>query len=252
MKTILFDLETSPNLSYIWGRYEQNAIENVKDWRVLSFSYKVLGEKKTYSYGLPDFPRYKKDKDDDSELMKKLHGILSDADIVVAHNGDEFDIKKSNARFLAAGLTPPRPYKSIDTKKVAKRYFQFDSNKLDELGRYLGVGRKEDSGGWGTWKGCLAGDMKSWSLMKKYNAKDVELLERVYLKLRPWIANFPAFEDRGVCSNCGSAKLQSRGFRHTKLNKIQRLQCTGCGAWKDGKKERHGQEMEGSRSDKKK
>jgi hypothetical protein len=250
LKTVIFDIETSPNLGYVWGKWEQNVIENVKDWRVLSFSYKVLGENKTYAYGLCDFPGYKKDKDDDTKLVKKLHEVLSDADVVVAHNGDEFDIKKANARFLAAGLTPPTPYKSIDTKKVAKKYFKFDSNKLDELGRYLGIGRKLQTGGFDLWKGCMYGDMKAWTLMKKYNKQDVDLLEKVYLRLRPWITNFPTFENRGVCRNCGSTRLQSRGHRYTISNKIQRLQCSGCGAWSDGKKERHGQEMEGPRSDK--
>jgi hypothetical protein len=239
MKTILFDIETSPNLGYVWGKWEQDVIENVKDWRILSFSYKVLGENKTHAYALCDFPGYKKDKEDDSALMGKLHEVLSSADIVVAHNGDEFDIKKANARFLAAGLTPPTPYKSIDTKKVAKRYFRFDSNKLDELGRYLGIGRKLQTGGFQLWKDCMAGDMNAWSKMKTYNKQDVVLLEKVYLKLRPWITTFPAVSEHGKCVKCGSTRLQSRGYRNTITNKIQRLQCQGCGGWSDGKKERH-------------
>jgi uncharacterized protein YprB with RNaseH-like and TPR domain len=234
IKVLLFDIETAPNLGYIWGKWEQNVIENVSDWYILSFAYKWLGEKNVKHYSLPDFKPYSKQKENDSELCRKLHELISEADVVVAHNGDEFDLKKANARFLLHGLKPPTPYKTIDTLKVARRHFQFDSNKLDDLAKYLGLGRKLPHTGFHLWKGCMAGDLKSWRTMIKYNMNDVILLEKVYTKLLPWIT-FPIVRpENGKCRNCESRRLQKRGLSAIKAGWRQRYQCQDCGAWSRG------------------
>lgn len=205
---------------------------------MLSFSAKWLDEKTTHVYGLPDFSLYKKDKTNDRELVKKLWQMFEEADVVIAHNGDEFDIKKANARFAFHKLQPPAPYMKIDTKKVAKRYFKFESNKLDDLGQHLGVGRKGETGGFELWLGCIKGDEKSWKKMKEYNKQDVILLEKIYLELRPWMTNHPnvnVFDDSATsCPICSSHKLQRRGFSASRTGKRQRLQCTDCGGWSSG------------------
>ncbi len=237
-KVLILDLETSPNLGFTWQRWEQNVIDVVKDWYILSFSYKWVGEKKVHVHALPDFSGYNKDKEDDRKLCEKLWELLDEADIVVAHNGDQFDFKKSNARFLVHGLVSPSPYKTVDTKKVAKKYFKFDSNKLDELGRQLGIGRKMQHGGFELWKGCMSGDKKSWKTMKDYNIQDVLLLEKVFMKMRPWIGNYPIVSPyAGVCRNCGGVHLAKRGFSYVNGGKykVQRLRCD-CGAWNVGEK----------------
>lgn len=239
-KILLFDIETSPNLGYVWGKWEQNVIENVSDWYILSFSWKWLGEKNTHVLGLSSFKGYKKDPENDKELVATLRELFDEADLIVAHNGDQFDIRKVNARMLVHGMPPPSPYKTIDTLKVARKYFKFDSNKLDELARHLKIGHKAETGGFALWKGCMAGNKKSWKTMLEYNKQDVILLEKVYLKLRSWVTNFPMIgQSKRVCPNCEAHKLQSRGFRFTKTQKIQRLQCTNCGGWSDGLREKH-------------
>lgn len=237
-KILFIDIETAPNLGWVWGKWEQNVIENVQDWYMLSFAYKWLGDKKVEAYSLPDFKdMYKKEPENDHCLTYQLWNLMNEADIIVAHNGDEFDIKKANARFIAHGYEPLSPYKTIDTKKVAKKYFKFDSNKLDELGKYLGLGRKMPHTGFHLWKGCMSGDRKSWKTMVEYNKNDIVLLEKVFLKMRPWMKTFPIVRaDNGDCTNCGSGKLIKRGFSFTRTNKIQRLQCVDCGAWKQGER----------------
>lgn len=243
-KILLFDIETSPNLGYIWGKYEQNVIEYVSEWYVLCFAYKWLGDAKTHVLGLPDFASYKKNPEDDKQLLKALWDLFDQADVVIAHNGQSFDVKKVNARFLAHGMKPPSPYKIVDTKLVAKRYFNFNSNKLDDLGNYLGLGRKLDTGGFDLWKGCMSGDNKSWKTMLKYNIQDVVLLEKVYEKMLPYMTNHP---DRNiidetlhlVCNNCGSDNTHKRGYLTTRTGKWQRHQCRECGAWFKGDKIKH-------------
>lgn len=235
-KILLIDIETAPNLAWVWGKYEQNVIEFESDWYILSVAYKWLGDKKAHCFALPQFSSYTKKPQDDSMLLKKVVELLDEADVVIAHNGDSFDIKKINARLLIDKIKPPSPYKTIDTKKVAKKYFKFDSNSLDDLGRQLGVGRKTDSGGWETWKGCISGDTSSWARMVKYNKEDVYLLEDVYLTLRPWMTNHPNMKvvlwDSKACRNCGEdGKFIKRGFNINKNGRTQRVQCTRCGAF---------------------
>lgn len=229
-KILLFDLETTPNLSYTWGKWEQNVIAFKQEWELLSFSYKWLDEKEVYCLARNDF----RDKTDKS-LVKALKDVLASAEVLIAHNGDEFDIKKSNAKFIEHGLGPLAPFQKIDTKKVAKRYFKFNSNSLDDLGKLLGVGRKEKTGGFDLWLGCMAGNKKAFEDMKKYNKQDVLLLERVYLKLRPWMEQHPnmsAIEGRPTaCPKCGGERLKSKGISRTRTNEYRRYLCLKCGGY---------------------
>lgn len=231
-KILAFDIETSPLLTYTWGTYQQDVIKVVKEWRIISFAYKWVGEKSTKVYALPDFPLYKKQPENDIELIKKLHELFDQADIILGQNSDSFDIKKVNARFIFHGMTPPSPYKTIDTLKVARKNFKFTSNRLGELGEYLGLGKKEETGGFKLWDQCLQGDMKAWAKMKKYNKRDVDLLEAVYLRLRPWIKNvrLTIFAE-GTCPSCMSENVQRRGYDSSNSLWYQRFRCNDCSAW---------------------
>ena len=179
-RVLFLDIETAPNLGFCWGKWEQNIIDFKRHWFMLSFSMKWQGERSAHTFVLPDFRGYVSNKEDDSRLVTKLWEVMDEADVIVAHNGDRFDVRKSNARFVTHGLTPPSPYKTVDTLKTARRVFRFSSNKLDDLGSQLQVGRKIDTGGIPLWKKCIENDPKAWAKMKRYNAQDVLLLERVY------------------------------------------------------------------------
>ncbi len=237
LKILLYDIETSPSLGRYFELYKEgNIVWKETDWYILSFAWKWLGEKQTHVLSLPDFPLWKKDKENDKSLVAYLHSLFDDADIIIAHNGNSFDQKKSNARFIFHGFPPPEPYKQIDTKLVAKRYFKFDSNKLDDLGDYFKIGKKLQTGGIQLWKDCLNGDKKAWAKMCKYNKQDVILLEKVYLKMLPWMDSHPNIAlMRGeieACPNCGSNHVQKRGFGFNASSKYQRIQCMNCGSWK--------------------
>jgi hypothetical protein len=234
-RVLIYDIETSPNLGYVWGMYEQNVIQYESEWHMLSFAYKWLGERTTHVVTLADFKGYEKDMSNDYNLVATLWELFNEADVIIAHNGDAFDQKKSNARFAVHGFTPPSPYKQIDTLKVARKYFKFNSNKLGDLGAILGLGRKAETGGFATWLGCMRGDPKAWAKMAKYNKQDVVLLEKVYLKLRPWMDNHPAMNllsgNMTACPKCTRGPLQKRGTSITKTLTYQRYQCTACGGW---------------------
>lgn len=238
-KILFFDIETSPNLANVWANYEQNVLRQVESWQILCFSYRWAHERKTYVVSMYDNRKLDQEAHglyykDDYNVVLTLHELLEQADIVVAHNGDKFDLRKANARFVYHGLTPPEPYKTVDTLKVARKYFNFNSNKLGDLGEYLGAGSKQQSGGLETWFGCMNGDEKSWRKMIKYAKQDVNLLIKVYEKLRPWMTNHPNLNVYGAlnqCPTCGHSKLTKRGIRTTKTMSYQQYRCNSCGAY---------------------
>lgn len=232
-KTLLFDIETTPLLSYTWGKYEQNVISVEQHSHLLSFSAKKLGEKSSITRGLNDYKLYKKDPASDKDLVEAIHCLFDWADIIVAHNGRAFDIKKVNARFAFYGFPPPEPYQIVDTKEMSKRNFAFTSNSLNDIADYLGIGRKLETGGFELWKGCMAGDKESWKLMKQYNSWDVELLEKIYLKMLPYskVPNLGSILEGEVCPRCGSDEIRARGIAKTIASTYHRFQCNSCGGW---------------------
>lgn len=233
-RILLYDIETSPNLGYIWGKWEQNVIEYEEQWHLLCFAYKWLGERTTHVVALPDFDLYKKDPKNDYEVVKRLRDLFNEADVVIAHNGDSFDQKKSQARMLVHGLAPPSPYRQIDTKKVARKYFNFNSNSLNDLGEVLKVGKKVETGGFKLWLGCMSGVKSAWNTMKRYNKQDVVLLEQVYLAMRGWISPHPSMNlmegKLDACPNCGGENLKKNGNYYNRVTKVQVWRCNDCGA----------------------
>ena len=231
-KILFLDIETLPNISYTWGKYEQNVIAFKQEGCLATYAAKWAGGR-VFSKSLPDYEDYKAGSYDDSKLTADLWALFDEAEIIVAHNGDQFDIKKTNARFLFHRLQPPSPYKTVDTKKMAKRVARFNSNKLDDLGEHLGEGRKLKTD-FELWLGCINGDKKSWSKMCRYNERDVILLEKVYTRLLGWSKNHPnlgTMAGEFCCPKCGSKAMKSHGMQFTTTMKYRRLQCQNCGGW---------------------
>lgn len=237
-KICFLDIETSPNLGWVWGKWQQNVIEFEAERYLLSFSVLWAGQKRPTTYALPDYPSYAKDPEDDKALTRDLWKVFQEADLIITHNGLQFDIKVSNARFVFHGLKPPSPYKTVDTLKLARQHFKFESNKLDDLGKKLGLGSKVKHTGFDLWKGCMQGDPGSWRLMRRYNAQDVLLLEKLYDRLKPWHATHPniALKAAGYhqCPVCASDHVQPRGWYYIVARRCHRYLCLDCGKWSRG------------------
>ena len=234
-KILLLDIETKPDLAWVWRVYDSNAIQVHAHWQLLSYSAEWLASGKSVTRGLCDFAGYKPSSNDKA-LAQDLWHLLDEADIVVAHNGLNFDIRKINARFIAHGMTPPSPYKVVDTRVEASRVAAFSSNKLDWLCRQLEIGHKlEKPDGYQMWLDCIDGDVKAWARMKRYNRHDVVLLKQLYTMLSPWIKqpNANLWSDRSVCPNpaCGSKNIQYRGTYLSEARRYRRFQCKDCGKW---------------------
>ncbi len=234
MKILLFDIESSPNIGYTWGRYEQTVIEFIKERQAICISWSWYPDPKVYVLALPDFPGYKKNPDSNKALISAFHKEISKADIAIGHNIDKFDDPMVNTDFIVNGLPPPPPHRTIDTLQIARRRFRFNGNRLGDLGSRLGLGKKVKHWGFELWRRCLAGDMKAWALMKRYNVGDVRLLRKVYLKLRPWMKNHPnlSVEDGSrCCPTCRSKDLKPWSWMYTQSGKYQRHICKSCGNW---------------------
>lgn len=231
-RVLLLDIETFPNVSYTWGKYDQNVIRFIQQSCIATFSAKWLGEKKLISKSLPEYKGYHAGSYDDKELVSDLWKLLDEADIVIAHHGDAFDLKVTQARFIFHDFAPPSPYKTVDTKKVLSDIARFNSNKLDDIAQLLGLGKKIKTD-FDLWEGCINGDKKSWGQMIAYNEQDVLILEKVYLKLLPWIKNHPNMSlwTGGSCPKCGSYDIQRRGIQRTITRTYQRFQCNNCHGW---------------------
>ena len=232
-KILIMDIETAPLKGYVWRLWKEDVGFHrlISDWFMLTWSAKWLFTSTVQSDKLTS---EEVKKEDDGRLVKGLWKLIDEADIVITHNGDRFDIPKMNSRFIVNKLPPTSPYKSIDTKKIASRQFGFSSNKLDALALQFGFKPKLDTS-FDLWKKCMEGDEESLSYMEEYNQHDVELLEEVYLKLRPWIKGHPNMGlymelDTPVCTNCGSSNLTYIDkFYYTNTGKFETFRCE-CGA----------------------
>jgi hypothetical protein len=130
-KVLLLDIETSPIISYVWALFDQNiALNQIKtDWHLLSWAAKWLDSDKVMYMD----QRNVKNIENDKKLLQHIWKLLDEADVVIWQNGDKFDGKKLNARFIMNGMKPPSSYKTIDTLKLAKKYFGFTVINLNIL-----------------------------------------------------------------------------------------------------------------------
>jgi uncharacterized protein YprB with RNaseH-like and TPR domain len=173
------------------------------------------------------------------KMLKGLHGLLSDADVVVHYNGNKFDMPTINKEFVLNSFSPPSPYKQIDLLRVVRSNFRFPSNKLDYVSQRLGLGEKVQHEGMSLWTKCMKGDNDAWERMQEYNVQDVVLLESLYNKLLPWIKTHPnrnLHSESAVCPTCGSSAIQKRGQAISLSGSYQRYQCRDCGSWSQGVK----------------
>jgi len=234
-RILLYDIETSHNLAAIFSMYDElTQHENILQERyVISVSWKWLDSPKVHSVSVLDDPKlFKKDPNNDLHVLKTFCKVLLEADCIVGHNSDSFDLRMLEGRALYHGLSPLPPITSIDTLKVAKKRFRFNCNRLDYIGQFLGLGKKIKTSN-ELWLRVLRGDRAAIKAMVAYNKQDVLLLEKVFLKLRPYMENHLS---RGLfgktgCPRCGSHSVQSRGTHKAVTRTYQRFQCQKCGGW---------------------
>ena len=84
-RILLVDLETSPILAYVWGRWKQNVYQAqvLQESFILTYSCKWLGEDEIlYGYLSPSEVKL----ENDFRIVNELRDIIDSADMVVGHN----------------------------------------------------------------------------------------------------------------------------------------------------------------------
>ena len=232
-KILVLDIETAPIKASVWNIWKQNInldfIES--DWFCICWAAKWLNDDSILS----DCVTSDEIKiEDDKRIMKNLWDVIDEADIIVAHNGLAFDIPKVNTRFLFHGLNPPSHYQVIDTLSVIKKEFAITSNKLDYVNQWLGLEKKIKTDA-NLWVRCVSGEQEALDYMLEYNERDVEILERNYIRIRGWIKNHPNIgtytdSEESQCPNCGSHSITWNGKnKHTKVGRYSAFRCNTCG-----------------------
>lgn len=233
-RILVFDIETAPFKSFVWSFWKQNVGQNqvISDWFCLTWAAKWLFEEEVMSDKLTEDEVLN---EDDERIVRSFWKLLDEADIVIAHNANGFDIPKLNTKFLQYGLHPPSPYEVIDTLLHLRKKFKFGSNRLNYVNAVLGLDVKQDTGGFELWSTCMEGNVASLEKMEKYNVQDVKILEDLYLKMRSWIQPHPNIglhvdEDIKACPSCGHHHLEPCGTYNTYANSYAALRCTNCGS----------------------
>lgn len=232
-KRLFFDIETSPNLVFSWNVGYDIKLDHdniIKERAIICICYKFEGSDKVYHLTW--------DKGNDKKMLQKFAEIINTADEVVGHNSDKFDIKWVRTRCIYHGISMTHDIKSIDTLKASRGKFKFNSNKLDYLGKYLGLGEKMDTGGFGLWKDIILKNSKAaMNKMVAYCKQDVILLEKVFQKLNPYIphkTHASVMLDRPII-NCVECLSENTVINKYKISasgvKTVALQCKSCGKY---------------------
>lgn len=233
IKRLYFDIETSYNIVKSWRigydiKLDPSSI--IKERAIICICYKWEGDKNvkclTWNRG------------DDSSMIIKFSEILNSADEVVTHNGDKFDVKWFRTRCLYHGVALTPYIQSIDTLKEAKKLFLFNSNKLDYISKFIGLSGKIETGGLELWDDIiLRNNRQSLHKMVTYCKNDVILLEKVFLKLNPYLKNkitkTVRIEGNGIhCVECNSTNIKKVKLRISAAGRYtQQYRCSDCGKY---------------------
>ncbi len=179
-RVLIYDIETSPNLGWFWrSGYKLNITPNqiTKERAIICVSYKWLDEDQVYNLAW--------DKNQcDKFLIEQFTEVLNEADLIVAHNGDRFDIKWLKTRALFHRIPMLPNYKQFDTLKVAKSKLLLNSNRLDYIAKFLGHEGKNNTS-INLWLDIMFKKCKTaMNTMLEYCDEDVRQLENIYNELK--------------------------------------------------------------------
>ena len=230
-KRLYFDIETSPNIGFFWtAGFKLNISTEsiIKERAIICICYKWEEDKVTHSLNWDS-------KQNDKKMLQDFIKVANEADELVGHNGDKFDLAWVRTRCLFHRIDMFPTYTTIDTLKVARSKFKFNSNKLNYIAKYLGIGQKIHTD-YDLWKDIVLNkDKEAMDKMIKYCKMDVILLEKVHKELSLHIPAkthygviFGAY--KGSCPECGSDDIVRNNKRVTATGVVKvQMRCNTCG-----------------------
>lgn len=230
IRRLFIDLETSPNVVLSWRvGYKINlSYDNILTERaVICACWSWDGESKVH------YAHWDKDQNDKA-LLGPLLEAINEADEVVYHNGDRFDLPWFKTRCLFHRLPTLPVYKTVDTLKWARQKFYFNSNRLDYIAKFLGIGGKIKTE-FGLWKAIVLNrDPKALRAMVTYCQNDIVLLKRVWARLAEVMPHKThvgvlAGGEQWSCPYDGSINVKVSKTRVTAKGGTQhQMQCLDC------------------------
>lgn len=241
-RILIFDIERVPAWTKplpIWDmkslKYKYLGPGDIQSWgRTICLAYQWLGESKIHF--IAEWQEGGR-----LAFLEKARDLLTEADVVVGHNMQDFDLPHLEGEFVLENISQPAPVKVFDTLKVMRKHGNLENNQLDTLDKRFGFTGKSDKYRIDVAMGAVDGDVKMQKKIELYNRGDIRATKRVYLRLRP-LGNvnlnvtFDDSADVVRCHACSSTKVQRRGVAVTGLGRYQRFQCQSCSAWGKGKK----------------
>jgi len=240
IKRLFYDIETSYNIGWFWrAGYNQTITHDqiIHERAIITIAWKWEGEDQVYCKEWNNGC--------DKELIETFISLMNEADEIVGHNVERYDTAFIMTRALKHGILTLPKYKQFDTLKKAKYHFNFNSNKLDYIASFLGLGGKYKHSGLSMWNDIVMYDVfgkgskeqrnTSMKEMVHYNMIDVALTEEVFQRLRLYsthethhgvILGKPKF----TCPNDGSENVELIKTVVTAAGTIKRLMhCNDCG-----------------------
>ena len=229
-KRLFYDIETSYNIVKAWRigyNINLNMEDIIQERAIITIAYKWEGEE--------DVTVLSWDKGCDKKIIEDFVKVMSEADELVGHNVDRYDTKFIMARALKHNIPVLPKYQSTDTLKLAKKHFMLNSNKLDYIAQYLGIGHKTKHRGMEMWDDIiLRNDPKALEEMIEYNVQDVFLTEQVYHKLMEYSlpkVNHASKQtgDKHTCPQCGSNHAElHKTYISSSGTKTRLMNCLNC------------------------
>ena len=244
-KLLFWDTEISHVISQHYGLWNTNIYPDniLHDWFMICGQWRWHGKRKIETVSLlDDMGRFNNNSwdvrnlhIDDYHVVKTLRDTLAQADIVIHHNGDKFDIKKLNARCIYHRIPPVPPIRTVDTLKEARKIAAISSNSLDYLAKYFDLPCRKIKLKPGTMQRAGLGDEKAIKEVVRYGRGDIPPLEGIYDRLLGYMKSHPnlnvyrADGDRFRCPKCGSENLTKDGHSYTNAGKRRKYRCNNCG-----------------------
>ena len=167
-------------------------------------------------------------------FMRAVWDVFDQADLIIGHNADRFDARHLMGGWAEMGLPAPSPYKVIDTLKIARGTFAYESNTLDALNKRLGIDAKTDKYDARIARAAVNGDKEAQETLSAYNRGDIIASEALFDRLRPFAKGIPHLgmwtDDALACPSCGHTMTATGKTVHANVQRYEHLACPNCGS----------------------
>ena len=235
-RVLTLDIERFPALAAVYDLRTSYIPHTsiVQPSRMCSLAAKWLGDDEVIFLSEYDFERGRLTKTARKHMLREAWRLVDQADAVVTFNGARFDLPHLTTEWVLAGMSEPRPVKSIDLYAVGRKRLRFESNSLAYMCKRLGLPAKGDYGGMTAMLAAMNGDREVWERLRDYNAQDIISTEALYLRLQGHNPGHPMLgpaSDELLCNQCGHTDLEQAGWNRAIVLERAQYRCRHCGAF---------------------